>query len=75
MILLVLEKCSFCEKVKGTSGLLVAKVIQTAGGLKIDLGGQMLDMPADIPGFPALLDGKEIYVGSSVIEERLGVTA
>lgn len=74
MVLFVREGCKFCDQFKDVAGLVIARVKMTPRGLKADIGGQLIDPPVRLPGFPALLDGNQVYVGKSVIEQRLKKT-
>ena len=71
MILFLKDGCEFCDKVKAVPGLAVVKVKSTPDGIKLYVEEHEIPVPLDLPGFPALIDGKDVYVGLSLIEERL----
>ena len=71
MILFVKEGCGFCEKFKDITGLVTATVKIDGNGTKITVDGVELPAPVALPGFPALIDGKDVYVGLTAVEDRL----
>ena len=74
MVLIVDEKCQFCEKFKDTPDLVVAKIRRIgAKGLKLEIGGVLIEPPVEIIGLPTLIAGDKIFIGRGPIEDYLGV--
>jgi hypothetical protein len=71
MILFVQEGCRFCDKLKSAESIVVATVKHTASGLKAFVDGHEMPAPLEFPGFPALVDGSDVYIGLTLVEDRL----
>ncbi len=69
VILIVEKNCSFCEEFKETPGLLIAEL--SADGKTLDLNGETVPCPILVRGIPCLLDGSDVYIGRTLVRERL----
>ena len=80
MILIVQKGCLFCEEFKELPGITRTEISSDGKTLKFlegPLEGQTISASGSvqqIPGFPALLDGTNIYIGRDLIRKKVLAT-
>lgn len=71
MLLFVKDGCRFCDAVSKYDGVTKLRVKATGRGPKVDMQGTLIDLPPEVKGLPALLDGHQLFLGEAPILEHL----